>query len=67
MRRQQAAEQQFPMCARCSTFAGADKAFSGLSQLSSSITQYAEQGEMSTKRKEMQRGMALAYTNGVSR
>ena len=43
-----------------------DRAFSGLSQLSSSITQFAEQKRDEYQKKEMQRGMALAYTNGVS-
>lgn len=69
MRRQQAAEQQFLQGMRANDAARLrelDKAFSGLSQLSSSITQYAEQRRDEYQKKEMQRGMALAYTNGVS-
>ena len=37
-----------------------------LSQLSNTIIKYAEQKRDEYQKKEMQRGMALAYTNGVS-
>ena len=69
MRRQQAAEQQYLQGMRANDAArlrDLDKAFSGLSQLSTAITQYAEQKRDEYQKKEMQRGMALAYTNGVS-
>lgn len=68
-RRQQAAEQQYLQGMRANDAArlrDLDKAFSGLSQLSTAITQYAEQKRDEYQKKEMQRGMALAYTNGVS-
>ena len=43
-----------------------DRTLGSLSQLSNTIIKYAEQKRDEYQKKEMQRGMALAYTNGVS-
>ena len=68
-RRLEAAEQQYVQGMRANDQARMqelDKTLGSLSSLSNSILQYAEQKREEYQKKEMQRGMALAYTNGVS-
>ena len=69
VRKQQAAEQQYLTGMRANDRAriqDLQQAFSGLEKLSTSITQYAEQKRDEFQKKEMQRGMYVAYTGGVS-
>ena len=68
VRKQQAAEQQYLAGMRANDKArlqDLQRAFSGLEKLSTSITQYAEQKRDEFQKKEMQRGMYVAYTGGV--
>lgn len=67
-RRQQAAQQQYLQSVRANEKTKLDelnKSFAGLEKLSSAITQYAEQKRSEFQRREMERGMSLAFTNGV--
>ena len=69
VRRQQAAESQYLAGMRANDRArlqDLQRAFSGLGQLSSSIAQFADQKRDEFQKKEMQRGMYIAYTGGVS-
>lgn len=69
VRKQQAAEQQYLTGMRANDRArlqDLQQAFGGLEKLSTSITQYAEQKRDEFQKKEMQRGMYVAYTGGVS-
>ena len=68
VRKQQAAESQYLAGMRANDQAriqDLQRAFSGLEKISTSITQYAEQKRDEFQKKEMQRGMYVAYTGGV--
>ena len=68
VRKQQAAEQQYLAGMRANDrvrLQDLQRAFSGLEKISTSITQYAEQKRDEFQKKEMQRGMYVAYTGGV--
>ena len=68
-RRQQAAQQQYLQGVRANERARLqelNRTFQGLEKLSSTITQYAEQKRDEYQKREMQRGMSLAFTDGVS-
>lgn len=68
VRKQQAAEQEYLAGMRANDrvrLQDLQRAFSGLEKISSSITQYAEQKRDEFQKKEMQRGMYVAYTGGV--
>ena len=68
VRKQQAAESQYLAGMRANDKArlqDLQRAFSGLEKISTSITQYAEQKRDEFQKKEMQRGMYVAYTGGV--
>ena len=68
VRKQQAAEQEYLAGMRANDrvrLQDLQRAFSGLEKISTSITQYAEQKRDEFQKKEMQRGMYVAYTGGV--
>lgn len=68
VRKQQAAESQYLAGMRANDkvrLQDLQRAFSGLEKISTSITQYAEQKRDEFQKKEMQRGMYVAYTGGV--
>lgn len=68
VRKQQAAEQQYLAGMRANDrvrLQDLQRAFSGLEKISTSLTQYAEQKRDEFQKKEMQRGMYVAYTGGV--
>jgi muramidase (phage lysozyme) len=68
VRKQQAAEQQYLAGMRDNDrvrLQDLQRAFSGLEKISTSLTQYAEQKRNEFQKKEMQRGMYVAYTGGV--
>ena len=69
VRKQQAAEQEYLAGMRANDrvrLQDLQRAFSGLEKISTSITQYAEQKRDEFQKKEMQRGMYVAYTGGIS-
>ena len=69
VRKQQAAESQYLAGVRANDRArlqDVQRAFSGLEKLSTSITQFAEQKRDEFQKKEMQRGMYIAYNGGIS-
>jgi muramidase (phage lysozyme) len=68
VRKQQAAEAQYMAAMRANDRArlkDLQLAFSGLEKISTSITKYAEQKRDEFQKKEMQRGMYIAYNGGV--
>ena len=68
VRKQQAAESQYLAAMRANDRARLQDlqlAFSGLEKISTSITKYAEQKRDEYQKKEMQRGMYIAYNGGV--
>lgn len=68
VRKQQAAESQYLAAMRANDRARLQDlqlAFSGLEKISTSITKYAEQKRDEFQKKEMQRGMYIAYNGGV--
>ena len=68
VRKQQAAESQYLAAMRANDRArlqDLQMAFSGLEKISTSITKYAEQKRDEYQKKEMQRGMYVAYNGGV--
>ena len=68
VRKQQAAESQYLAAMRANDRArlqDLQMAFSGLEKISTSITKYAEQKRDEYQKKEMQRGMYIAYNGGV--